>query len=102
MRIFFVSVLVALTMAMAFAETRIGIIGCDTCHAVAFTQLINVEKKDFAEGFRVSAAYQWGSRDIASCTNTYKYFMPKILAMQVEVVSSIQDLLAKCDVALCR
>lgn len=98
MRIFFVSVFAALMTEMAFAETRIGIIGCDTCHAVAFAQLINVEKKDFAEGFRVSAAYQWGSREIASCTNTYKYFMPKIRAMQVEIVSSIQDLLTKCDV----
>ena len=53
----------------ACAETRVGIIGCDTSHAIAFTKLMNADKDPDCAGFRVTAAHKWGSPDIFSSTN---------------------------------
>ena len=46
---------------------RVGIIGLDTSHSLAFTQLLNAPEPaaDLA-GFRVVAAYPYGSRTIES------------------------------------
>ena len=38
----------------ANADMRIGIIGCDTEHAEAFTELMNVKKDPDCAGFRVT------------------------------------------------
>lgn len=91
----FAAVMVAV---VARSEVRVGIIGCDTSHTIAFTKLMNVEKRDFTEGFRVTVAYQWGSRDIKECTDRYESYLPQLREMGVEIVPSISDLLAKCDV----
>lgn len=65
---------------IARAETRVGIIGLDTSHAIAFTKIMNVTKDPAVAGFRVTHAYQWGSKDIASSTNRYpKYFSASAL-----------------------
>ena len=82
----------------AFAETKVGIIGLDTSHAIAFTKIMNVEKDPAVAGFRMVAAYQWGSRDIISSTNRYAQYIPQMQEMGVEIVPSIDDLLAKVDV----
>ena len=82
----------------AFAETKVGIIGLDTSHAVAFTKIMNVEKDPSMEGFRMVAAYPWGSKDILSCTNRIPDYTAKVKEMGVEIVPSIDDLLAKVDV----
>ena len=52
--------------AMAQAPIRIGIIGLDTSHSTAFTELINGGKEAWAEGFKVVAAYPYGSQTIES------------------------------------
>ena len=77
----------------AVAETRIGIIGLDTSHAVAFTKVINVDRPPWTEGFRVTAAYQWGSRDIVSSTNRYPEYIAKVREMGVAVVPTIDELI---------
>ena len=87
----------ALAALTAGAESRVGIIGCDTSHAIAFTKIMNVTQADFCKDFRVTAAYQWGSKDIASCTNRYAQYLPQLREMGVEIVPSIADLLAKVD-----
>ena len=49
---------------------RIGIIGLDTSHSTAFTELINSGSDEtFSKGFRVVAAYPYGSKTIQSSTN---------------------------------
>jgi hypothetical protein len=49
------------------ADLRIGIIGCDTSHVVAFTETINnPEAKGHVPGGKVVAAYKGGSPDIPS------------------------------------
>ena len=84
----------------ANAETKVGVIGLDTSHAIAFTKLMNVDKDPDCAGFRVVAAYQWGSRDIVSSTNRYATYVPKMREMGVEIVPSIAELLKKVDVVL--
>jgi len=80
------------------AETRIGIIGLDTSHSIAFTRVINVDRPQWAEGFRVTAAYKWGSRDIASSTNRYPAYVAQVQGFGVAVVPTIDELLASVDV----
>ena len=48
-------------------------------------------------GFRMAAAYQWGSKDIVSSTNRYPKYIAQMQEMGVEIVPSIADLLAKVD-----
>lgn len=46
---------------------RIGIIGLDTSHSTAFTELINSGSDEtFSKGFRIVAAYPYGSKTIQS------------------------------------
>ena len=87
-------------ICLLLAVIKVGIIGLDTSHAVAFTKLMNVEKDPAVAGYRVVAAYQWGSRDIVSSTNRYPEYIAKVREMGVELVPSIDALLEKVD-AVC-
>ena len=86
------------SLALLFAVVRVGIIGCDTSHTIAFTKVLNVDRPDFAEGFRVTAAHKWGSRDIVSSTNRYEKYIAQLKDMGVEMCETVDDLLAKVDV----
>ena len=64
--------------AVSYAQERtirIGLIGLDTSHAVAFTQLLNdPSRPDHVPGARVVAAFKGGSPDIeASATRIEKF-----------------------------
>ena len=86
---------------VASAEIRIGMIGCDTSHSLAFTKDFNVKKTCAAIGdFRVTCAYQWGSRDIVSMTNRYPKYLPQLADMGVRMVPSIAELLDQVDAVL--
>lgn len=80
---------------------RIGIIGLDTSHSVAFTEALNDPRADetFAE-FKVVAAYPKGSNDIQSSVERIKDYTEKVKSLGVEIVNSIADLLTKVDVVL--
>jgi predicted dehydrogenase len=81
---------------------RAGIIGLDTSHVVEFTKLLNNPKNavDLA-GVRVVAAFPGGSPDIASSRDRLEGFTKQLRdQFQVEIVGSIDDLLAKVDVVL--
>ena len=85
------------TLALLLAVTRVGIIGLDTSHSIAFTKIMNVDKDPGVAGFQMVAAYQWGSKDIVSSTNRYPKYLAEMKEMGVEIVPSIEDLLAKVD-----
>ena len=80
---------------------RIGVIGLDTSHAIAFTEAFNDPKAegDLA-GFRVVAAYPRGSRDIASSVERVPQYTQKMQSMGVQIVDSIEALLPAVDVVL--
>ena len=89
----------AMTLVLTgVAETKVGIIGLDTSHALAFTKIMNVDKDPGVAGFRMVAAYQWGSKDIVSSTNRYPKYIAEVQKMGVEVVPTIDELIAKVDV----
>ncbi|GMQ28636.1 Gfo/Idh/MocA family oxidoreductase [Algoriphagus confluentis] len=84
------------------AETiRIGIIGLDTSHSPAFTKLFNAENpKPELSGFRVVAAYPYGSRDIESSYKRIPDYIKQVEALGVKIVDSIEALLELVDVIL--
>ena len=81
---------------------RIGIIGLDTSHSVAFTKVLNAASPDDAayKGYRVVAAYPHGSLDIESSVKRIPGYIEEVKKMQVEIVNSIEALLRKVDVVL--
>ncbi|MFN3759302.1 MAG: Gfo/Idh/MocA family protein [Algoriphagus aquaeductus] len=80
---------------------KIGIIGLDTSHAPAFTKLFNAENpKPELAGFRVVAAYPYGSRDIKSSMDRIPGYIDQVKEQGVEIVDSIEALLQKVDVVL--
>ncbi len=82
-------------------QIRIGIIGLDTSHAIAFTKSINKKdaKKEFHH-FRVTAAYPKGSPDIQSSVSRVPKYTRQIKEMGVEIVDSIDELITKVDAIL--
>jgi hypothetical protein len=80
---------------------RAGVIGLDTSHAVAFTELLNSAKpaQEFA-GVRVVAAFPGGSDDIPDSRNRVADFTAKVKSYGVEIVDSVEALLPKVDVVL--
>ncbi len=80
---------------------RIGIIGLDTSHSIAFTREFNSEEPDPAlHGYRVVAAYPHGSRDIESSVSRIPGYTDEIRKFGVAIVDSIEALLATSDVIL--
>jgi hypothetical protein len=80
---------------------RAGIIGLDTSHALAFTEVLNAANPtaQFA-GVRVVAAFPGGSEDIADSRNRVADFTAKVKGHGVEIVDSVEALLPKVDVVL--
>lgn len=110
-RIILLFVALSFVIAMSFTtlnadepaakELRIGIIGLDTSHAVAFTELLNAAnaEPDLA-GCRVVAAYPKGSPDIESSTSRVPGYIEAVKKHGVEIVDSIDELLKRVDAVL--
>ncbi|PWJ53371.1 putative dehydrogenase [Dyadobacter jejuensis] len=83
------------------AGKRVGIIGLDTSHSVAFTKALNSPDAllDF-DGYRVEAAYRYGSRQIESSSSRIPGYTEEVKKYGVAIVDSIADLLARVDVVL--
>lgn len=80
---------------------KIGIIGLDTSHSPAFTKLFNAENpRPELAGFKVVAAYPYGSRDIESSYSRISDYIKQVKELGVEITDSIEDLLRKVDVVL--
>ena len=98
---FFFVLLMISTSIYAQKVMRIGIIGLDTSHSTAFTELINSGSDEtFSKGFRVVAAYPYGSKTIQSSYERIPGYIEKVKAQGVEITSSIADLLEKVDCVL--
>jgi predicted dehydrogenase len=84
------------------ADLRLGIVGTDTSHAVAFTSILNdPAAKDYLPGARVVAAFKGGSPDIEeSASRVDKYADELHSKYGVEIVPDIATLLSKVDAVL--
>lgn len=75
---------------------RIGIVGLDTSHVIAFTQLINDPNKNY--GCKVVAGFPGGSPDIPSSINRVEGFTKQLREQfNVEIVDNIEQLCRNVD-----
>jgi|694.fasta_scaffold00182_63 hypothetical protein len=80
---------------------RIGMIGLDTSHAPAFAKLINQAPADSPLAkLRVTAAFPGGSEDLPTSRDRVEGFTNDLRNLDVEIVSSIDELLPKVDAIL--
>lgn len=80
---------------------RVGIIGLDTSHAIAFTKLLNdPEAAPELANCRVVAAYPQGSPDIESSVSRVPGYTEQIRELGVEIVDSIDELVSRVDAVL--
>jgi predicted dehydrogenase len=75
---------------------RVGIVGLDTSHVVAFTQLMNDPAKNYR--CKVVVGYPGGSADIESSIGRVKEYTETLQTkFGVEIVESIEELCRKVD-----
>ena len=81
------------------ADLRLGIVGTDTSHAVAFTSLLNdPAAKDYLPGARVVAAFKGGSPDIEESASRVDQYANELHSKYgVEIVPDVATLLSKVD-----
>lgn len=78
---------------------KVGIIGLDTSHATAFTNILNGEKqRPEAFGSRMLAAYPKGSPDIPSSVERVPSYTEAVKKQGVEIVDTIEELAKRVDV----
>ncbi len=105
-RFFLLTALLAMTLASPLTaadppELKVGIIGLDTSHAIAFTKELNAkDAKDDVARCRVVAAYPKGSPDIVSSTERVPGYIETVKKEGVEIVDSIDELLKRVDCVL--
>ncbi len=80
---------------------RVGIIGLDTSHSIAFTKMLNSDNPaPVYKGYQVVAAYPYGSRDIESSATRIPGYIEEVKKLKVAIVDSIEALLQQTDVIL--
>lgn len=101
MKVFAVLAIVFTTFAALADEIKVGIIGLDTSHAIAFTKTMNDPSAEGALAYcKVVAAYPQGSKDIESSVSRVPKYTEEIEKMGVEIVDSIPALVEKVDAVL--
>jgi|SRR5579872_3295084 len=97
----------AVFLALLFANAedepvRIGIVGLDTSHVVAFTQLLNDSKAaNYVPGAKVVCAWKGGSPDVESSSSRIEGFTKTLQEKWgVEIVDSVETLCTKVDAVL--
>ena len=80
---------------------RIGIIGLDTSHSIAFTKIFNApDAGESLFGFRVVAAYPKGTTSIQRFAVNIEGYTNQMREMGIEITPSIEELLKKVDSVL--
>ena len=84
------------------AEIRLGIIGLDTSHVTAFTEVLNNPKaKDHVPGARVVAAFKGGSADIPSSIGRVEEYTTALRDKYgVKIHDTIEGVCAEVDAVL--
>lgn len=100
MKILLAAVLMNLMLTVQ-AQVKIGIIGLDTSHSIAFTKFINGDdKKEEYNDFIIVVAYPYGSKTIKSSYDRIPVNSDQMKEMGVEIVATIAELLEKVDCVL--
>ena len=93
---------VAQLSPVSAAELRLGIIGLDTSHVPAFTDVINnPQNKAHVPGAKVVAAFKGGSPDIASSRDRVEGFTKTLVEKYgVKIYDSIEEMVKNVDAVL--
>ena len=96
------SLVLAMTSLLHAADLKIGLIGLDTSHATAFTEILNnPAAKDHVPGAKVVAAFKGGSSDIESSITRVEGYTTTLRDKHgVEIVDTIQELCSKVDAVM--
>lgn len=92
--------LVSLGAATVWAgEIRLGIVGTDTSHVIAFTRMLNdPSSPEYVPGARVVAAFKGGSPDLKESRERVDKFAEELQAkFQVQIVGDIPTLCRQVD-----
>ena len=91
--------LFALALSLSAADLRLGIIGTDTSHAVAFTRVLNdTTSPEHIAGAKVVAAYKGGSPDIEESAKRVDGFATELKdKWGVQFVESVAELCPLVD-----
>ncbi len=81
---------------------RLGILGCDTSHVIAFTKMLNDDKDpNHVPGARVVAAFPGGSADIPSSIDRVPGYVKELKEkFGVEILETAEAVVAKADAIL--
>ena len=87
---------------IAGADLRLGIVGTDTSHVIAFTKILNdASQPDHVPGARVVAAYKGGSKDIKESYERVDKFAEELKTKwKVEFSADIAAMCRKVDAVL--
>jgi len=103
--IFYTTLVFALgTCCSALAKERViraGIVGCDTSHVIAFTDLINnPQATGSLANVEVTVAFPGGSDDLPASRDRLPNFVAQIRKKGVSIVDSLEELVDQCDAIL--
>jgi len=91
-----------LLMTAHAADLRLGLVGLDTSHVTAFTEILHNEKaKDHVPGARVVAAFKGGSADIPSSIGKVEEYTTALREKYgVKIYDTIEQVCANVDAVL--
>lgn len=100
--LFAVSFAVAAGASVLAGDIRVGLIGLDTSHVIAFTELLNnTNNKAHVPGARVVAGFKGGSPDIESSISRVEGYTKTLQEkFGVEILPTIEELVAKVDAVM--
>ena len=89
-------------LSASAADLRLGIVGTDTSHVIAFTSILNdPNHSGHVPGARVVAAFKGGSPDLAASRDRVEKYAAELASkFGVEIVPDIPTLLGKVDAVL--
>ncbi|MCC7474222.1 MAG: gfo/Idh/MocA family oxidoreductase [Pirellulales bacterium] len=80
---------------------RAGILGCDTSHVIAFTNLINDPKATGAlADVEVTVAYPGGSPDLPTSVDRVAGFVKQLHKKGIKIVDSLEEFAKECDAVM--
>ncbi len=93
-----IALLLVATVSYA-ADIRLGLVGTDTSHVIAFAKLLNDSTSpDYIPGARIVAAYKGGMPDNATSAKYIDQYTNELRTKwNVEIVPDIPTLCAKVD-----
>jgi len=98
------ALLLVATYRVAFAKPKViraGIVGCDTSHVIAFTDLINNPQATGAmANVEVTVAFPGGSPDMPASRDRLPRFVAQLRERGVAIVDSLDELVDQSDAIL--